>query len=71
MIWENGKYLPAFVKCNIFIHLFNLIHLYHPLRKTENIGEGNGNRLQYSYLGHPMNRGAWWIAVHRMEKSWT
>ena len=23
-------------------------------------GEGNGNPLQYSYLGNPMNRGAWW-----------
>ena len=23
-------------------------------------GEGNGNPLQYSCLGNPMNRGAWW-----------
>ena len=23
-------------------------------------GEGNGNPLQYSYLGNPMDRGAWW-----------
>ena len=22
-------------------------------------GEGNGNPLQYSHLGNPMNRGAW------------
>ena len=22
-------------------------------------GEGNGNPLQYSYLGNPMDRGAW------------
>ena len=22
-------------------------------------GEGNGNSLQYSYLGNPMDRGAW------------
>ena len=27
-------------------------------------GEGNGNSLQYSCLGNPMNRGAWWAAVH-------
>ena len=26
-------------------------------------GEGNGNPLQYSYLGNPMNRGAWWDTV--------
>ena len=24
---------------------------------------GNGNPLQYSYLGSPMNRGAWWATV--------
>ena len=23
-------------------------------------GEGNGDLRQYSSLGHPMNRGAWW-----------
>ena len=27
-------------------------------------GEGNGNPLQYSYLGNPIDRGAWWAAVH-------
>ena len=27
-------------------------------------GEGNGNSLQYSCLGYPMNRGAWWAIVH-------
>ena len=26
-------------------------------------GEGNGNPLQYSFLGNPMDRGAWWAAV--------
>ena len=27
-------------------------------------GEGNGNPLQCSCLGNPMNRGAWWASVH-------
>ena len=27
-------------------------------------GEGNGNPLQYSCLGNPMDRGAWWAVVH-------
>ena len=27
-------------------------------------GEGNGNSLQYSCLGNPMDRGAWWAIVH-------
>jgi len=26
--------------------------------------EGNGNLLQYSCLGNPMDRGAWWAIVH-------
>ena len=26
-------------------------------------GEGNGNPLQYSYLGNPLNREAWWATV--------
>ena len=27
-------------------------------------GEENGNPLQYSCLENPMDRGAWWAAVH-------
>ena len=34
-------------------------------------GERNGNPLQYSYLGNPMDRGAWWATVHGVTKSWT
>ena len=32
-------------------------------------GEGNGNPLQYSCLGNPMDGGAWWAAVHGVVKS--
>ena len=35
------------------------------------IGEGNGNPLQYSCLENPMDRGAWWAAVHGVARSWT
>ena len=31
-------------------------------------GEGNGNLLQYSCLGNPMDRGAWWALVQRVPK---
>ena len=31
-------------------------------------GEGNGNPLQYSCLGNPMDRGAWWAIVHGVAK---
>ena len=34
-------------------------------------GEGNGNPLQYSCLRNPMDRGAWWAAVHGVAKSRT
>jgi len=33
---------------------------------VEMLGEGNGNPLQYSSLEYPVNRGAWWAAVHRV-----
>ena len=32
------------------------------LRKS--LGEGNDNPLQFSCLGNPMDRGAWWATVH-------
>ena len=32
-------------------------------------GEGNGNPLQYSYLGNSMDRGAWWATVYGVAKS--
>ena len=31
--------------------------------------EGNGTPLQYSCLENPMDRGAWWAAVHGVAKS--
>ena len=31
-------------------------------------GEGNGNPLQYSCLGNPMDRGAWPATVHGVTK---
>ena len=34
-------------------------------------GEGNGNPLQCSCLGNPINRGAWWATVHGVAKSQT
>ena len=31
-------------------------------------GKGNGNPLQSSCLGNPMDRGAWWATVHEVTK---
>ena len=38
---------------------------------VELAGEGNGTPLQYSCLENPMDRGAWWAAVHGVAKSRT
>ena len=32
---------------------------------------GNGNPLQYSCLGNPMDRGGWQATVHRVAQRWT
>ena len=34
-------------------------------------GGGHGNPPQYSCLENPMDRGAWWVTVHRVAKSRT
>ena len=34
-------------------------------------GGGNENPLQYSCLGNPMDREAWWTIVHGVKKSGT
>ena len=31
-------------------------------------GEGSGNPLQYSCLGKPVDRGAYWATVHEVAK---
>ena len=35
------------------------------------LGWGKGNSLQYSCLDISADRGAWWVTVHRVTKSWT
>ena len=35
---------------------------------SKNIGEGNGNPLQYSCLENPMDGGAWWATVHGSQR---
>ena len=44
---------------------FFIVQLSHPY------GEGNGNPLQCSCLQIPMDRRAWWAAVHRFTQSRT
>ena len=51
-------------------HRFIMQLFLHLLANTVLRGE-NGNPLQYSSLINPMDRGAWWAAVHGVTKSWT
>ena len=44
---------------------------FHLIYCSLQIREGNGNLLQYSCLENPVDRGAWWAAVHRIAQSWT
>ena len=37
-------------------------------RNISNLGEGNGNPLQYSCLENPMDGGAWLATVHGIGK---
>ena len=38
------------------------------VNKDNFLGEENGNPLQYSCLGNPLDRGAWWATVHRVAR---
>ena len=38
------------------------------LGQEDSPGGGNGNPLQYSCLGNPMDRGSWWDTVYRVVK---
>ena len=40
-------------------------------RSARSPGVGNDNPLQYSHLENPMDRGAWWATVYRVEKNQT
>ena len=43
----------------------------HEIKRRLLLGEGNGNRLQYSCPEKPMDGGAWWAIVHGVAKTRT
>ena len=51
--------------------LFEKLHPKITNEYSNNIGEGNGNPLQYSCLENPMDRGAWQAVVRGVAKSQT
>ena len=50
-------------------HRRHAFHLW--VKSGRSPGEANGNSLQYSCLGNPMERGAWQAIVHGVTKSQT
>ena len=62
--WLPQLYFILFF--NFYNVVFGFCHTYHSF-----IGEGNGNPLHSSCLDNPVDRGAWWAAVHRVAQSRT
>ena len=58
----NELYMRSIVCYSTYI-LIELL-LKSLLKNIYKYGEGNGNPLHYSCLENPMDRGAWWAAVH-------
>ena len=61
---------------DFILHPFPTIYHNHeynklPVSYLSPSREGNGNPLQYSFLDNPVDRGAWWAAVHRVTQSRT
>ena len=67
---QNQTSLGLFLVTWYIYHMFaQIIHIYSG--SAMSYGEGNGTPLQYSCLENPMDRGAWWAAVHAVAKSQT
>ena len=64
--YVNGIYLTSF---SLLIDNAGDVGLIPGLGRSP--GEENGNPLQYSCLGNPIDRGACQASVHGVTKSWT
>ena len=68
---EAKSWYRSFTEISRPYSLYLLTEKYHLPSVKDGIGEGNGTPLQYSCLENPMDRGAWWAAVHGVVKSQT
>ena len=62
LICETFDFYVTFLM--IFCVLFYCFFFLYLLPSRYGLGEGNSTPLQYSCLENPMDRGAWWAAVH-------
>ena len=64
----TNSYWLSILDGNVYMFPYDILNLSHPLLPR---GEGNGTPLQYSCLENPVDRGAYWAAVHRAAQSRT
>ena len=50
--------------CTVLRHMRRRKKIVISIYLCHQLGEGNGTPLQYSSLETPVDRGAWWAAVH-------
>ena len=60
----NGQYPQTIVALPQWFDFLLPTIQYTITGSGRSLGEGNGNTLQYSCLGNPMDRGAWWATFH-------
>ena len=60
----NGQYPQTIVALPQWFDFLLPTRQYTITGSGRSLGEGNGNTLQYSCLGNPMDRGAWWATFH-------
>ena len=69
---DGQKYFERDIMVTCFLELlFSIVSLGLIPGSGRSPGEGNGTPLQYSCLENPMDRGAWWAAVHGVARSRT
>ena len=73
--WVIISTTNIFVPFVVFLLIWLMVFSFHYGKFLtfilSNLGEGNGNPLQYSCLENPMDRGAWWAMVHGVAESRT
>ena len=71
-MWPTTRYHWIIIP-NSILSLSACVRICHGSSPSTRVygGEGNGTPLQYSCLENPMDRGAWWAAVHGVGKSRT
>ena len=70
VVWAGNKSFFTILKLKMQALNINLKY-WDCLLLQLHIGEGDGTPLQRSCLENPMDGGAWWAAVHGVEKSRT